>query len=139
MSSSEKRMEIITVAILAFAVVDGVERIPGVVVGRHPIELLQPSRRLTHECSPATDCGQPIPLLADLSVFENYIDAVILERPEVADFYLQRFRDEFKAGLRRMDGSRPAQQPRRPAKPVCHARVPTIPGGRGRPSRGPSR
>ena len=59
---SGKRMEIITVAILAFAAVDGVERIPGVVVGRHPIELLQPSRRLTHECSPATDCGQPIPL-----------------------------------------------------------------------------
>ncbi len=35
-----------------------------------------------------------------------------------------------------MDGSRPAQQPRRAAEPVRHAGVSAVPGGRGGPSRG---
>ena len=33
--------------------------------------------------------------IADLTVFENYIDASLTGEPEVADFYRSRFRDEF--------------------------------------------
>ena len=33
--------------------------------------------------------------IADLTLFENYIDASLTGEPEVADFYRSRFRDEF--------------------------------------------
>jgi hypothetical protein len=37
--------------------------------------------------------------LADLSIFENYIDAAIGGNEPVADFYSQRFRDEFQVAF----------------------------------------
>ena len=57
--------------------------------------------------------------LADLSVFENYIDALLEENEEVADFYFQRFRDEFRVGYDAWIALDPLTNPDAPPSPFA--------------------
>jgi hypothetical protein len=57
--------------------------------------------------------------LADLSVFENYIDATLTGNDEVADFYFQRFRDEFRVGFEAWIALDPLENPDAPPSPMA--------------------
>jgi hypothetical protein len=98
-SRSEKRMEIVTVAILAFAALStawsGYQA--SLWDGIQSSNYTQASGSRTNAAQQRTEANQF--RLADLSVFENYIDATLEGRQEVADFYFQRFRDEFRVGF----------------------------------------
>jgi hypothetical protein len=56
--------------------------------------------------------------LADLSVFENYVDARIDGDDELAGFYLQRFRDEFRVAYDAWIALDPFNNPEAPASPL---------------------
>jgi hypothetical protein len=57
--------------------------------------------------------------IADLSVFENYIDASISEDTDLADFYRERFRDEFAVAFTEWIALDPLQNPDAPASPLA--------------------
>jgi hypothetical protein len=57
--------------------------------------------------------------IADLSVFENYIDASISENTDLADFYRERFRDEFAVAFTAWIALDPLQNPDAPASPLA--------------------
>ncbi len=57
--------------------------------------------------------------LADLSVFEGYIEAVIDENEAVADFYLDRFRDEFRVAFDAWLALDPFENPDAPSSPLA--------------------
>jgi hypothetical protein len=57
--------------------------------------------------------------LADLSVFENYIDATLNEDDDVADFYFQRFRDEFRVAYDAWIAFDPLTNPDAPDSPFA--------------------
>lgn len=56
--------------------------------------------------------------LADLGVFENYIDATISGDAPLADFYRQRFRDEFEPAYQAWIALDPFSNPDAPASPL---------------------
>jgi hypothetical protein len=56
--------------------------------------------------------------LADLGVFENYIDATLDGDAELADFYRQRFRDEFEPAFEAWTALNPLTNPDAPASPL---------------------
>jgi hypothetical protein len=55
--------------------------------------------------------------LGDLSVFENYIDATVAGDTELADFYRQRFRDEFEPAYEAWIALDPLSNPNAPPSP----------------------
>jgi hypothetical protein len=57
--------------------------------------------------------------LADLSEFENYVDARIDGDDDVAGFYLQRFRDEFRVAYDAWIALDPFNNPQAPATPLA--------------------
>jgi hypothetical protein len=57
--------------------------------------------------------------LADLSVFENYIDATIDGDDQVADFYRQRFRDDFVPAFDAWTALDPINNPDAPPSPFA--------------------
>jgi hypothetical protein len=57
--------------------------------------------------------------LADLNVFANYIDAVLGEDEAVADFYFQRFRDEFRVAYDSWIALDPLNNSAAPATPLA--------------------
>jgi hypothetical protein len=57
--------------------------------------------------------------LGDLSVFENYIDATIGGDAQLADFYRQRFRDEFEPAYQAWIALDPVSNPDAPASPLA--------------------
>jgi hypothetical protein len=57
--------------------------------------------------------------LADLSVFENYIDAYVAGDAELADFYRQRFRDEFEPAYEAWIALDPLSNPDAPPSPLA--------------------
>jgi len=57
--------------------------------------------------------------IADLSVFENYIDASISEDVDLANFYRERFRDEFAVAFTAWIALDPLQNPEAPASPLA--------------------
>jgi hypothetical protein len=57
--------------------------------------------------------------LADLSVFENYIDATVDGDTRLADFYRQRFRDEFEPAFEAWDALDPLNNPDAPPSPLA--------------------
>ncbi|MEV4688703.1 hypothetical protein [Microbacterium sp. LWH3-1.2] len=57
--------------------------------------------------------------IADLSVFENYIDAEISGNAEVAEFYRDRFRDEFAVAFDAWIALDPLQHPQAPPSPLA--------------------
>jgi hypothetical protein len=57
--------------------------------------------------------------LGDLSVFENYIDATIDGDTQLADFYRQRFRDEFEPAFEAWNALDPLSNPDAPPSPLA--------------------
>ncbi len=73
----------------------------------------------------------------DVATFIQWVDAYALEEEELVDFYLERFRAEFKPAVNAWIATRPLQ-PRRAADSVRHAGVPGRGTGGGRADRGRS-
>jgi hypothetical protein len=118
-SRREKRTEIITVAILAFAALStawsGYQA--SLWDGIQSSNYTQASGSRTNAAQQRTAANQF--RLADLSVFENYIDAVLEENEEIADFYFQRFRDEFRVGYDAWIALDPLNNPEAPPSPFA--------------------
>lgn len=57
--------------------------------------------------------------LADLTVFQNYIDAVIRGDEEIATFYRDRFRDEFDVAFQAWIALKPLENPSAPPSPLA--------------------
>jgi hypothetical protein len=57
--------------------------------------------------------------LADLSVFENYLDATLLGQTELANFYEERFRDEFQPAFDAWIALGPLNNPDAPPSPLA--------------------
>jgi hypothetical protein len=57
--------------------------------------------------------------LGDLSVFENYVDATLDGDTELADFYRQRFRDEFEPAFAAWIALDPFTNPDAPPSPLA--------------------
>ena len=57
--------------------------------------------------------------LGDLSVFENYVDATLDGDTELADFYRQRFRDEFEPAFAAWIALDPFTNPDAPTSPLA--------------------
>ncbi len=118
-SRREKRLEIITVVILGFAALStawsGYQA--SLWDGIQSSYYSQAGGARTNAAQQRTAANQF--RLADLSVFENYIDATLLDRPEVADFYFQRFRDEFRVGFDAWMALDPLNNPDAPPSPFA--------------------
>lgn len=116
---SEKRMEIITVAILAFAALStawsGYQA--SLWDGIQSSNYTQASGSRTNAAQQRTAANQF--RLADLSVFGNYMDAVLEENEAVADFYFERFRDEFRVGYDAWIALDPLNNPDAPPSPFA--------------------
>jgi len=56
--------------------------------------------------------------LADLSIFESYIEATIVGDQRVAEFYFERFRDEFRVAFDAWNALDPLNNPDAPASPL---------------------
>jgi len=56
---------------------------------------------------------------ADLATFTQWVDAYLLDRPEVANFYFKRFRKEFKPALVAWIATRPLKNPNAPLSPFA--------------------
>ena len=56
--------------------------------------------------------------IADLGEFENYIDAVISGNVDLAEFYSQRFRDEFAVAFEAWSALSPLENPEAPSTPL---------------------
>ena len=116
-SRQEKRIEILIVAVLAIAALatawssyqaslwDGIQS----------SNYTQASGSRTNAAQQRTAANQF--RLADLSVFENYIDATLEGDQEVADFYFQRFRDEFRVAYDAWIALDPFNNPEAPPSP----------------------
>ena len=118
-SRGEKRMEIVTVIILAVAALatawSGYQA--SLWDGIQSSNYTQASGSRTNAAQQRTAANQF--RLADLSMFENYIDAVLEENEDVADFYLQRFRDEFRVAYDDWIALDPLTNPDAPPSPFA--------------------
>jgi hypothetical protein len=56
---------------------------------------------------------------ADLATFTQWVDAYLLDRPEVANFYFKRFRKEFKPALVAWIATKPLKNPNAPPSPFA--------------------
>jgi hypothetical protein len=118
-SRSEKRMEIVTVAILAFAALStawsGYQA--SLWDGIQSSDYTQASGSRTNAAQQRTAANQF--RLADLDVFGSYIEAVLEENEVIADFYFQRFRDEFRVGFDAWMALDPLNNPDAPPSPFA--------------------
>jgi len=120
-SRREKRIEIVIVGVLAIAALatawssyqaslwDGIQS----------SNYTQASGSRTNAAQQRTAANQF--RLADLSIFENYIDATIRDEDEIADFYFQRFRDEFRVAYDAWIALDPFNNPDAPGSPFAMA------------------
>ena len=117
-SHSEKRLEIATVIILGFgALATAWSGYQGSLWdGIQSSNYTQASGARTTSAQQRTAANQF--RLADLSVFESYIEATIDGNQEVADFYEQRFRDEFRPAFDAWMALDPLANPDAPATPL---------------------
>ncbi len=118
-SRREKIMEIVTVAVLASAALStawsGYQA--SLWDGNQSSYYSQAGGARTNAAQQRTAANQF--RLADLSVFENYIDATLEENDQVADFYFQRFRDEFRVGFDAWMALDPLNNPDAPPSPFA--------------------
>jgi hypothetical protein len=114
----ERRLEIITVVILAFAALatawSGYQA--SLWDGIQSSNYTQASGSRTTAAQERTAGNQF--RLADLSIFENYIEATIEENSAVADFYHDRFRDEFRVAFDAWTALDPLNNAEAPASPL---------------------
>jgi hypothetical protein len=118
-SSREKRFEVVATFLLAFAALatawcgyqaslwDGIQS----------SNYTQASAARTEASLSRTEANQY--RLADLSVFENYIDATLTGSDEVADFYRARFRPEFELAYDAWSALDPLENPDAPPSPFA--------------------
>lgn len=112
-------MEIITVVVLAIAALatawSGYQA--SLWDGIQSSNYTQASGARTNAAQLRTEANQF--RLADLSVFENYIDATLDENEDVADFYFQRFRPEFRVAFEAWIALNPLENPDAPSNPMA--------------------
>lgn len=117
-SRTERRMEIITVAILAVAALatawSGYQA--SLWDGIQSSYYTQASGARTNSAQQRTAANQF--RLADLSLFEAYISATLVGSQDVADFYSQRFRDEFRVAFDAWMALDPMNNPDAPSSPL---------------------
>jgi hypothetical protein len=77
----------------------------------------QASARRTEGETSAIEANQQ--RLADLGMFENYLDASAAGETGLADFYRQRFRDEFRPAFEAWEALDPLNNPDAPASPFA--------------------
>jgi hypothetical protein len=82
------------------------------------------SRNYTQASGARTDAAQQRSAgnqfrIADLTVFENYIDAVLTGNDEVAQFYRDRFRGEFAVAFNAWQALDPLNDPSAPTTPLA--------------------
>jgi hypothetical protein len=118
-SKREKRFEVVATVLLAFAALatawtgyqaslwDGVQS----------SNYTQASAARTQAAQFRTEANQF--RLADLSVFENYIDATIDVDEELASFYRDRFRPEFVPAFEAWEALDPFNDPNAPPSPFA--------------------
>jgi hypothetical protein len=118
-SRSEKRLEILAVTLLAITALatawSGYQA--SLWGGVQSSNYTQASGARTDAAQQRTAANQF--RIADLTVFENHIDALIDGDEEVADFYRQRFRDEFEAAYEAWIALDPFNNPNAPASPLA--------------------
>jgi hypothetical protein len=119
LSRSERILEICTVAVLALAALatawSGYQA--SLWDGTQSSNYTQASGSRTNAAQLRTEANQF--RLADLNVFANYIDAVLGEDEAVADFYFQRFRDEFRVAYDSWIALDPLNNSAAPAAPLA--------------------
>ena len=112
-------MEMITVAVLAIAALatawSGYQA--SLWDGIQSSNYTQASGARTNAAQQRTEANQF--RLADLSVFANYIDATLTGDDVVADFYVQRFRDEFRLAFDAWIALDPLENPGAPSNPMA--------------------
>jgi hypothetical protein len=117
-SLRERRNEIFTVIVLAIAALatawSGYQA--SLWDGIQSSNYTQASTSRTHAAQQRTTANQF--RLADLSVFASYADAVLTENHVVADFYSQRFREEFRPAVDAWLALDPLNNPDAPATPL---------------------
>jgi hypothetical protein len=117
-SRSEKRFEIFATAVLAIAALatawSGYQA--SLWDGIQSSNYTQASAARTNAAQRHTEANQF--RLADLSVFESFIDASITGETELADFYRVRFRDEFEPAYEAWTALDPQTNPDAPPSPL---------------------
>jgi hypothetical protein len=118
-SHAEKRLEILATALLAVAALatawSGYQA--SLWDGIQSSNYTQASAARTNAAQKHTEANQF--RLADLSVFENYIDASLNGDTELADFYRVRFRDEFEPAFEAWIALEPETNPDAPPSPLA--------------------
>ena len=118
-SRQERRTEIVTVIVLAIAALatawSGYQA--SLWDGIQSSSYTQASAARTNAAQLRTEANQF--RLADLSVFENYIDATLDGNEEIADFYFQRFRPEFRVAFDAWIALDPLENPDAPSNPMA--------------------
>ena len=116
---SERRFEILATVLLAVAALatawssyqaslwDGIQS----------SSYTQASAARTNAAQKLTEANQV--RLADLSVFENFVDASLAGNAELADFYRVRFRDEFEPAYEAWIALEPETNPDAPPSPLA--------------------
>jgi hypothetical protein len=118
-SRSEKRLEIFATALLGLAALatawSGYQA--SLWDGIQSSNYSQASAARTNASLKHTEANQF--RLADLSVFESFIDASISGDTDLADFYRTRFRDEFEPAYEAWIALDPLTNPAAPASPLA--------------------
>jgi hypothetical protein len=118
-SGAEKRFEILATALLALAALatawSGYQA--SLWDGIQSSNYTQASAARTSAAQKLTESNQY--RLADLSVFESFIDASLTGDTELADFYRQRFRDEFEPAYVAWTALDPQTDPDAPPSPLA--------------------
>ena len=118
-STREKRFEVVATLLLSFAVLatawTGYQA--SLWDGTQSSDYTQASAARTTAAELRTEANQY--RLADLSVFENFIDASVSGDDELADFYRERFRPEFEPAYEAWIALDPFENPDAPPSPLA--------------------
>jgi hypothetical protein len=86
-------------------------------VGRHPVERLHRGVGAADPGVAAADRGQQY-RLADLGIFESFIDATAQGNTDLASFYRNRFRDPLEQAYQAWTAADPLNDPEAPPSPL---------------------
>ena len=117
-SRSERILELVTVGVLAFGALatawSGYQA--SLWDGIQSSNYTQASGSRTNAAQQRTEAFQF--RLADLGIFQQYMDAVLSEDEVIASFYLERFRDEFRPAYEAWIALDPLNNPEAPSSPL---------------------
>ena len=119
LATSEKRFEVVATILLACAALatawSGYQA--SLWDGTQSSDYTQASAARTRAAQQLTEANQY--RLADLSVFESFIDASLSGNDELAAFYRERFRDELEPAYEAWEALGPRTNPDAPASPLA--------------------